>query len=140
MNWHCRRQPRSCLLRPVTHSEMTHACAAWICLDASRMKHKRDSSFLTFIGAHQLKGGRAGRGGRVGVGGLTCQTLLIFPVSLCVCVCVRRCRRSTLNVSHSAPTSVFTSGQNHYNLAGRKFPECFQTEHGTSISDHFGLV
>lgn len=49
------------------------------------MKHKRDSSFLTFIGAHQLKGGRAGRAG--GCGGANMSNSVNFPcVTVCVCV------------------------------------------------------
>lgn len=45
-NWqsHSRSEPHSCLFRPVTCCKMTHALTGWICLDASHMKHKRESS------------------------------------------------------------------------------------------------
>ena len=45
-NWqsHSSSEPYSCLSRPVTCSEMTHALTGWMCLDASHMKHKRESS------------------------------------------------------------------------------------------------
>lgn len=90
-NWqsHSSSEPHSCLFRPVTCSEMTHALSGWICLDASHMKHKRGEQPLTFIGAYQLKG-------EVNP---TCQTWLMFLchpcVSLCVCVCAWIAQRAS---------------------------------------------